>query len=442
MKILFVTSNIPFPPTDGWKIRVYAFLRLLSRRHQVSVASFIRTTESNRTVESLRAQGIDVRVIPRRPRYDPIKLLKGLIGPMPFPIINYRDERMRALLTEMLSGESFDVVQAESLHMAQYCLGLSLPTILDLHNIESLLMQRYAQQASHPLKRFYAARTWRKLAAYERTVCPRFTHCLTCSEEERRLLRAWFGVESVHVVPNGVDVVAYRSYELAGSTGRAPSSGSRLVFIGRMDYHANIDGVRWFCRDVFPRIRAQRPDVVFQVVGGHPARAITRMAQPGVIEVTGFVEDVRPYLAGASVVVVPLRIGGGTRLKILEALAMGRAIVSTRLGAEGIAAVPGRDLVVADRSDEFADQVLALLKDEELRLRLGASAQRLAASCYDWRGIVHFLEGVYGRCRSAPLSSKGIDSTDTSVSRSDQRNAQWRAPYYGSTGRSSGPHGL
>ncbi|MER3425438.1 MAG: hypothetical protein C4293_21575, partial [Nitrospiraceae bacterium] len=221
----------------------YAFLRLLSRRHRVSVASFIRTTENCRAIEGLRAQGIDVRVVPRHPRYDPIKLLKGLVGPMPFPIINYRDERMVTLLTEMLSRESFDVVQAESLHMAQYCLGLSLPTILDLHNIESLLMRRYAQQEYHPLKRLYAACTWTKLAAYEREVCPRFTHCLTCSEEEQRLLRVWFGVESAHVIPNGVDIGTYRSYALAGRNGDMHVRNSRLVFVGRMDYHANVDGI-------------------------------------------------------------------------------------------------------------------------------------------------------------------------------------------------------
>jgi sugar transferase (PEP-CTERM/EpsH1 system associated) len=399
MNILFVTGNLPFPPADGWKIRVFSFIRTLARRHKVSVVSFMRTTEEALAVERLReAAGAEVDVIPRSPGYSPLRLIKGLVGPTAFPIINYRDERMARLMREVLSRRAFDIVQAESVHMAQYCLGLPHRTILDLHNIESLLMKRYARQERHPLKRAYAEITWRKLATYEREICRMFGHCVTCSEEERRLLHVRSGVEHVSIVPNGVDLEAIEMDEWPLCNGDDSDGGSRLVFVGRMDYHANVDGVRWFCREVLPRVRAHRPDVVFQIVGAYPAPAVARLADPGRVEVTGFVADVRPYLKKATAVVVPLRIGGGTRLKILEGLAMGKPVLSTGVGAEGIAAVPGRDLLIADHPHEFAEQIFRLLDDADLRRHLGSSGRRLAVARYNWDTVVESLEEVYERC--------------------------------------------
>ena len=168
MKLLFVTGTLPYPPTDGWKIRVFALLRGLAQRHSVSVVSFVRRIDDALAVERLRDQGIDLHVVRRDHRYAPSKLFQGLVGRTAFPILNYRDERMTHLLQQVLQSDTFDIVQVESLHMAQYCLGLPQTTILDLHNIESLLMRRYARQESNPLKRAYAEVTWRKLATYER----------------------------------------------------------------------------------------------------------------------------------------------------------------------------------------------------------------------------------------------------------------------------------
>ena len=395
MRLLFITDHLPYPPTDGWKIRVFAFLRGLAQRHRLTLVSFSRPGDDATAVERIRELGINVHVIPRDPRYSPVKLARGLIGHTAFPILNYYDERMVDVLARVTASESFDVVQAESLHTAEYCEVLSAPVVLDLHNIESLLMKRYARRTTHALKRFYAEVTWRKLAAYERRICRAFTHCLTCSDEERILLQTTCGVERVSVVPNGVDVDGYGSSGVVSMNGSSRRHGPRIVFVGRMDYHANVDAVRWFCGHIFPRIRRARPDVVLQIVGGHPTGAVRRLASSGSIEVTGLVSDIRPYLAAASVVVVPLRIGGGTRLKILEALAMGKAVISTALGAEGLEAVGGRDLLIANPPAEFAEQVLAVLSDAEV---LGAAGRRLAVDKYDWDRIVRDLERVYETC--------------------------------------------
>ena len=392
MEILFLTGNLPYPPTDGWKIRVFSLIRHLSRRHRVSLVSFMRTTENPSAVETLRTYCADLRVIRRDPRYSPWKLFLGLVGQTAFPLLNYRDRQMMDLLREVLQKRAFDIVQVESLAMAQYCSAVPFPTVLDLHNIESLLIKRYAQQETNLLKRGYAEVMWRKVAAYERESCKRFTRCLTCSEEDQRLVQAYAGAECVNVIPNGVDLQAY-------SPDGAPTKPSnRLVFVGRMDYHANVDGVQWFCREILPHIRRQKPDVVFQIVGGYPTNEVKRLARAGEIEVTGFVEDVRPYLKEATVVVVPLRIGGGTRLKILESLAMGKAVVSTTLGAEGIAAVDGRELLLADRPTQFADRVIDVLESPAVRKTLHDAGRKLVEARYSWASIGNRLEQVYESC--------------------------------------------
>ncbi len=389
MEILFLTGNLPYPPTDGWKIRVFSLIRHLSRRHRVSLVSFMRTTEDPKAVEALRTYCADLWVIPRDPRYSPWKLFLGMVGQTAFPLLNYRDRQMEDLLREVLQKRAFDIVQVESLAMAQYCSAASFSTVLDLHNIESLLIKRYALQETNLLKRGYAEIMWRKVAAYERATCKRFTHCLTCSEEDQRLVQAFAGVERVTVIPNGVDLQAYTP------DGTPPKPFNRLVFVGRMDYHANVDGVRWFCREILPHIRTQKPDVVFQIVGGYPTNDVKRLARPGEIEVTGFVQDVRPYLKEATAVVVPLRIGGGTRFKILESLAMGKAVISTTLGAEGIAAIDGREILLADHPTQFADRVIDVLGNPELQQSLHNAGRELVEARYSWASIGNCLEQVY-----------------------------------------------
>jgi sugar transferase (PEP-CTERM/EpsH1 system associated) len=395
MDILYVTSNLPFPSTDGARIRLFSFIKYVSQRHRISILSFLRTTEDEHAVEALRAYCADVQVIRRKPGYSPWKLLRGLIGPTAFGVINYYDPDMASRFKNMVRERNFDIVQVENIHMAQYCLNAGCPTILDLHNVDSMLMRRYAEQERNPLKRGYAEVTWRKLAAYEREVCARFAACLTCSEEDRRLWVEQTGADRVHMIPNGAlseDYLPNNEAELASNW---------LVFVGRMDYRPNIDAVRWFCQEILPHIYKVRPNVVFQIVGGNPTKEVCRLAAPGRVEVTGFVEDVRPYLRAASVVVVPLRVGGGTRFKILEAMAMGKAVVSTALGAEGIACTPGRDILIATNPQEFASYVLKVLDSLDIRKRLGIAGRELVKRHYDWNVIGQKLEDVYHSCLQA-----------------------------------------
>jgi sugar transferase (PEP-CTERM/EpsH1 system associated) len=401
MNILFVTNNLPYPPTDGWKIRVWAFIRYLSAQHRVSIASFMRTTEDPRAVEMLQAHGVDVSVVPRHPRYSALNLVRGLFGRTAFSVLNYRDNRMQALIRRLLAAGRFEIVQAESLQMAQYCIGAPAMTVLDLHNIESLLMKRYAECVTNPLKRAYADITWRKLWRYETTTYGRFDECLACSEEDRTIALQQAPATRVTIVPNGVDL------QLGVSINEPHRiSAGKIVFVGRMDYHANVDGIVWFCREVLPRLRAVRPDVSLQIVGGNPSLEVRRLAQPGVVDVLGFVEEIGPFLREAAIVIVPLRVGGGTRLKILEALGLGKAVVSTRVGAEGIAITHGSNILIADEAGQFAESVLALLADPGWAHRLGLAGRRLVEQQYNWEAIVARLEELY-RARLATRHTAG-----------------------------------
>jgi glycosyltransferase involved in cell wall biosynthesis len=312
-----------------------------------------------------------------------------LVGRTAFSVLNLEDRRMEALVRRTVSRRRFDVIQAESVQMAQYCLGAPAATVLDLHNIESVILKRYADCTRNPLKRAYAEITSRKLACYEKQAYVRFDQCLACSEEDRLLALDQTPEASVSVIPNGVDI---DEAMLApdGAPGRP-----RIVFVGRMDYHANVDGITWFRRSVWPRIQARVPDLLLQIVGGHPSPEVQRLEVPEEIEVTGFVPSVAPYLRDAAVVIVPLRVGGGTRLKALEALAMGKPIVSTSLGVEGIAVRHGENVLLADGEAEFADAVVRLVRDRAEASRIGLSGRRLVERRYDWNRIVEELEAVY-----------------------------------------------
>jgi sugar transferase (PEP-CTERM/EpsH1 system associated) len=296
---------------------------------------------------------------------------------------------MMEVVSNLVTHEKIDVIQAESLFMGHFCVEMPCWKVLDLHNIESLLMRRYASEQRNLLKRAYAEITRMKLEKYEKAICGRFHHTLTCSSQEREIVANWHGNTHTALIPNGVDLQTYHLSE------EASEEEDRVVFVGKMDYHANIDAVVWFARDILPLIRAHRPGVKFQIVGGFPTKEVQSLGRLPGIEVTGFVEDVRPYLSRATCVVVPLKIGAGTRLKIVEALALGKALVSTSLGAEGIEVKSGQEALLADDPQIFADQVLRVLRNLTLRRDLGRAGRSLVERHYSWDVIGSELQKVY-----------------------------------------------
>jgi len=300
-------------------------------------------------------------------------------------------------LDRILRTRRFDVVNLEFSFLG-YCnlrqapLGEKLPAlVVDSHNIDYDLARQYACAGSSLMRRLYAEANWRKLRREELATYRNADGVYLCSAADEQHLLADVPKARTAVVPNAADVEYYQP-----RSSDPPPDGRTVVFFGLLSYVPNVDGVNHFVKNIWPRIAKAHPEARCKIIGGRPPLSLLALGTPP-IELTGFLPDPRPYLAAAAVVVVPLRMGGGTRLKIVEAMAMGKAIVSTTLGAEGIEAVSERDLFIADEPTAFADAVNRLLAEPSLATRIGQSARRLAVERYSWSEAARVLEGFYRR---------------------------------------------
>jgi polysaccharide biosynthesis protein PslH len=308
---------------------------------------------------------------------------------------------MRVELERILGSEPFDLVQMEGVHLYAY-----LPTIAaapgrprviaDWHNIESELIRRYSENLSPLLPtRWYAARTARLVESLEPTLLKQCQANLVCSERERQVLLARSPGATIRVVENGVD---------AGGPVPVPKARLErrdLVFVGSMDYHANIDAALYFAREIWPALHQRRPDLRFVIVGSRPTPEVLALGRQAGIVVTGTVDSVGPYYDAALAAVVPLRVGSGTRLKVLEAMAAGVPVISTSLGAEGLAVTEGKHLILADTPAAFTSAVVRLAGDDAEWMQIAIAGRELAASRYDWSGIAASLYEFYEEVISA-----------------------------------------
>jgi sugar transferase (PEP-CTERM/EpsH1 system associated) len=389
MRVLFLTSTLPYPPVDGWRIRANQLLQALASEHDVTLLSFRTPRDPADAVVALSRLCNRVEVVGRCPRYSARNLVMGLVGQQPFSVLNYRVPAMHAKVAEIVTSTPPDIIQVEDIHMAQYVLPLQgLRLVLDMHNIESALLTRYADRQREPLRRAYAKLTASKLERYEHAATLAFARILTCSDVDARQVIDRFGYPHVAVVPNGVDAERF-----------APRPGceetNTLVFVGRMDYVANHDAMMFFCRSVLPRVWRSVPEARLYVVGHEPSRAIRQLARDPRIVVTGSVPDVAEFVARAAAVVAPLRYGSGTRLKILEAMAMAKAVVATPLGCEGIDARPDEEIVVAEAPDDQARALVELLQDRQRREAIGQRGRELVLRKYTWTIIGADLLKLY-----------------------------------------------
>jgi glycosyltransferase involved in cell wall biosynthesis len=327
--------------------------------------------------------------------------LQSLASTRSFERLQVTVPAMQRALDRVLRAGRFDVVNLEFAFLGDCDLrqappGARLPTlVVDSHNIDYDLARQYARAGNSLTRRLYAEANWRKLRREELGTYRDADGVYLCSAaDERHLLDQLPGIRTA-VIPNAADVEYYRPRPTD-----PPPDARTVVYFGLLSYVPNVDGVIHFVEDIWPRIAAAHPEARCKIIGGRPPPSLLALAGPRV-ELTGFVSDLRPHLAAAAAVVVPLRVGGGTRLKIVEAMAMGKAIVSTTLGAEGIEAVPGRDLLVEDEPAAFADAVKRLLAEPGLAARIGQSARQLAVERYAWSGAGRALESFYRRILEA-----------------------------------------
>jgi polysaccharide biosynthesis protein PslH len=393
LEVLIVAPYLPYPPWFGGAARIYHLLRVLSREHRVTLVSFASPEERKaaRPIWDICA-AVHTVEHPVGARWRRLHQARSLVGAAYYYYAYYSRAMAHALRT-VLAQQTFDVVQIEFSQMAYYPLPARAIRILDEHNVEHRLLERTWRHERDPLRRLYAYVQAQKFRRDELTACRRVDAILTTSIEDREFLLPDVGPTPIRVVPNGVDTDYFQP-------GTGPQDPAGLLFTGAMNYAPNADGVLHFCTEILPGIHAEVPEASLAVVGRDPPPRIQGLGNER-ITITGTVRDVRPWMERAAVFVVPLRVGGGTRLKILEALACGRAVVSTSLGCEGLDVTNGDDILVADTPSDFAKAVVQCLRDPELRQRLGARGRVLVERRYRWDAIGHGLSKFYRELRDA-----------------------------------------
>jgi polysaccharide biosynthesis protein PslH len=398
LSILCVSQMPASPPRIGAQARMHGLMTQLARHHDLTAVMLVdETFDIEECRRSMQAYCREVTLL-RNPNGEGISKrilqLRSLASGLSFERLRGRVPALQQALDRVLHARPFDIVNLEFSFLGGYDLrqappGARLPAlVVDSHNIDYDLARQYAH-AGGPVRRLYAEANWRKLRREELATYRDADGVYLCSAaDERRLLDEVPGARTL-VIPNAADVDYYQP------RATDPATDARtLVFFGHLSYFPNVDGVAYFVQEIWPRIAEAHPRARLKIIGGQAPRSLQALVRPGV-ELTGFVPDLRPHLAEAAAVVVPLRLGGGTRLKIVEAMAMGKAIVSTALGAEGIEAVPGRDLLIEDQPAAFADAVNRLLAKPDLASNIGQSARRLAVQQYAWSGAATALERFY-----------------------------------------------
>jgi polysaccharide biosynthesis protein PslH len=390
MRLLYFAPHQLWPVTNGARLRDYYLARGLAARCPVT---FLETRQPHEANDPPAPPSGFERVVTvvKDKSYRLSNIMRGLAGPVPLTVLNYYSPRISAELERVLREGQFDGVQVEGVHLSEYLPVIrrapGRPAILsDWHNIESELMRRYGENTSSMSRKVVASRTATLIENSEKRVIDTCDAHVVASRREREQLLARFPEAKIHIVPNGVDVSAFPRVA-------PPGSRTSLLFVGAMDYHANIDAVTWFVCEVWPELSRRLPGYEFVIVGRNPVKAVLDLAG-GRVRVTGTVDEVRQYYAEAFAVIVPLRVGGGTRLKILEAMAAGVPVVSTRLGAEGIEAEDGRDLLIADTPAEMMGALAALMSPGR-GAELAASARALVERRYDWGILAEQLYRIH-----------------------------------------------
>ena len=409
MRVLYFSPRIAWPIISGAHLRDFYFAQYLAGKAELTYVGLV-SDDADKQADLLRKQlGHNAQVIALRrdATYRRTNILRGLIGPTPLNVLNYTSSRVLAEVDRIMGEQTFDTIQIESMHLIAYAkrirqLAPQSRLILDWHNIESEILARYAENDSNPLRAWYARRTShlsRNVEIELLRLCDAHT---VCSGREREVLHERVPEARIEVAGNGVDCefFAPNSAPRAEVTNPAPGAEATnpapdqprndVLFMGRMDYHANIDAALHFVSKIWPLIHARRPELRLVIVGAQPAKPILALREQG-ITVTGTVDDVRPYYRSALTSVVPLRVGGGTRLKVLEAMAAGTPVISTTLGAEGLEVTPGKDIIIADSPEAMADAVVSLQTESSQWQQVATNARRLVKAKYDWSVVGEIL---------------------------------------------------
>ncbi|HLA11555.1 MAG TPA: glycosyltransferase [Pyrinomonadaceae bacterium] len=388
MRILWLKTELLHPVDKGGKIRTYQMLKELKRQHHITYLCLDETMSTPAEREQALEYCHEVVCVPHqtRAKFSPgfySDLALNVITPLPYFIKKYESLPMRRKLRELTLRSQSDVLVCDFL-VSSVNVPPALPcaTVLFQHNVEEIIWKRHYEVQKNKLKKAYLYSQWRKTRAYERAACRRFGHVIAVSREDREIMQSDYGVTAIDDVPTGVDIDFFKR------SGREVEDPHDIVFTGSMDWLPNEDAIRYFTERIMPLVKVAIPNITLTVVGRNPYPGLVELSKrdPSII-VTGRVEDVRPYMERAAAFIVPLRIGGGTRLKIFEAMALEKAIVSTSVGAEGLPVSDGNELRIADTPEAFAAAVVELLKNPELAKRIGQQAAKTVREKFGWAGV-------------------------------------------------------
>ncbi len=391
MRILFLSPTLPFPLTDGGRIRVFNLLKQIALKNDVTLLALETQPTDKNSIAHVEQLGVKVHLVEYAATLPPFSaktFFFALFKRQPITVARYDVPVYRSKFKELLTTETFDIVHYEMFHTAHFHTETDLPGVLSLQNVDSAIWQRLQGETRNL---FYKCAYWsqkRAFQRYERVLSPKFDVVTCTSEVDAAVFEGYCAEDTVKVIPNGVDVTHF-------SPDHASENAAHLIYIGSMDWYPNEDAAIFFAEEILPQIQKDVPDAKFTIVGGNPSERVQRLTDMEGVVVTGRVPEIKPYFSEATVFVVPLRIGSGTRLKILEALAMGKAVVSTTVGAEGLALRDGEEILIADEPDTFANAVTRLLTDRELRQKIGTNGRARVEKDYDWRSIAERLHSVY-----------------------------------------------
>jgi len=403
MHAVIVSEEPCYPPNAGNRIRTLNLMLHLARRHRIT---YICRDQGTGTAEEartyLQGHGIETIVVP-----DPIHASKGpfyyfrlaanLLSRVPYSVKRHNSSRIHQAMRELAGRDPVDLWQFEWLPYLDGLQGLpGSRSVMIAHNVEALIWQRYHETETQPLKRWYIRRQWRKMQTFERRIYHQATKVVAVSDEDANLIQRLYGVPHVAVVDNGVDNAHFQAI-------LAERNPKQILFLGALDYRPNQDAVRLLLDDVFPAVQARHPDARLVLVGRNPPDWLRqRVTGLSPVELHGDVPDVRPYLASSGLMAVPLRVGGGSRLKILEALAAGLPVVATAVGAEGLHLTAGRDLVLVERTEEMARALIQALDEPAALQRIAEQGRQVVQQRYDWSVLAEKLEQVWLECAGGP----------------------------------------
>lgn len=393
LKVLVLDEWIPYPLISGKRLRSYSLIARAARNHKITYLCFADPSgdeENRRQIESL---GIRLVTLPQRnpfvPGYRLYSLaIANMFSSLPLVMKKHFRRDYSARLDQLVREESFDLIHCEWTHYGAYLTALrNHPLFLSSHNIEAMPWQRLYRYERNPIRRAFLYLEWQKMLKFEETVCRGFDHVGAVSDDDRDKFINLYGCESITLIPNGIDVSYYRSVK--------PDPATRtLVFSASFDAFVNQDAVIHFMESIFPRVLEKDSGVRVCFLGKDPPSFLRKYSGQRVV-FTGTVDDVRPYLSKSSVCIVPVRVAGGSRIKILEAMAAGLPVVSTAEGAEGLEVVPGEHVLIARDETDFARCVIQLLDDRSLVQSLTAKAGKLVEERYDWEQIAPLLEQAW-----------------------------------------------